>query len=174
MNFLQTIFEELRRSPSKPILQEVRDGQLLSTSCEELLDNISRARRFFVQSGLTRGDRCALLGPNSSRWVALDLAIMAEGGIAVPLYSRQSAEELVAIVKDCSPRWICCSDRIVADSLNSGGPVSPRSSFLTKFWAIIQNGRCGEPLQFMRDEWLFFQTRECFHRRSFQTTLRSR
>ena len=35
-------------------------------------------------SGLRKGDRCALVAPNSIRWTALDLAIIAEGLIAVP------------------------------------------------------------------------------------------
>ena len=122
MNFLQTIFEQLRQDPSKPILQEVKDRQLVPTSCEELLDNVARARRFFIEAGLTRGDRCALLAPNSSRWVALDLAIMAEGGVTVPLYSRQSVDELVAILKDSTPRWICCSDRNLAERVSSRWP----------------------------------------------------
>jgi long-chain acyl-CoA synthetase len=127
MSFLQTIFEQLREEPSKPILQEVKDVQLVSTSCEELLDNIFRARRFFRQAGLTQGDRCALLAPNSSRWVALDLAIMAEGGIAVPLYPRQSPQELVSILRDCSPRWICCSDEILAENVTSHCQPMPQT-----------------------------------------------
>lgn len=132
MNFLQTIFEQLRQDPSKPILQEVKDRQLVPTSCEELLDNVARARRFFIEAGLTRGDRCALLAPNSSRWVALDLAIMAEGGITVPLYSRQSADELVAILKDSTPRWICCSDRTLAERVSSRWPNAPATLLFDK------------------------------------------
>jgi long-chain acyl-CoA synthetase len=142
MNFLQTIFEQLRQDPSKPILQEVKDGKLVSTSCEELLDNITWARRSLVQAGLTRGDRCALLGPNSTRWVALDLAIMAEGAISVPLYPRQSAGELVAILKDCAPRWICCSDRTLADGLSSRWPGAPPTLLFDKIL-----GDSGRPLR---------------------------
>jgi len=125
MSFLQTILEQLTQGSSKPILQEIKDGQLVSTSCDELLDNVTRARRFFGQAGLARGDRCALLASNSSRWVALDLAIMAEGGIAVPLYSRQSPQELVTILKDCSPRWLCCSDPTLAEGVISNWKEAP-------------------------------------------------
>ena len=35
---------------------------------------------------LQPGDRVALLAPNSIRWIAVDLALMAEGAIVVPLY----------------------------------------------------------------------------------------
>jgi long-chain acyl-CoA synthetase len=125
MNFLEAILNNLAEAPSKPILQEVWGGQLVSTSSEVLLENIARARRQLTQAGLRRGDRCALLAPNSSRWVAVDLAIMAEGAIVVPLYSRQSPDELVSMMKDCCPRLICCSDLPLSESVVSRWPNAP-------------------------------------------------
>jgi len=50
-----------------------------------LFAQIAAARAFLRASGLAKGERCALVAPNSIRWVALDLAILAEGLIAVPL-----------------------------------------------------------------------------------------
>jgi len=64
---------------------------------------IGHARAFLTQKGLKKGDRCGLLAHNSIRWVAMDLALMAEGLIVVPLYARQAPAELVAMMKDCSP-----------------------------------------------------------------------
>ena len=101
MSFLQTIFSNLSRSPRKTVLQEVREDGLHSVRGADLLDWIGQARRRLREAGLRPGDRCGLLGPNSSRWVAMNLAIMAEGAMAVPLYSRQASDELVAMMKDC-------------------------------------------------------------------------
>src|SRR5262245_12159338 len=108
MNFLETIIGNLAKTPEKVILSEVHENRLVSTSCQQLLSAVNRARQALKAAGLQRGDRCALLAPNSSRWVAVDLAIMAEGGIVVPLYSRQSPAELVAMMKDCTPRVLIC------------------------------------------------------------------
>src|SRR5262245_16942406 len=99
MNFLETIFANLEKTPEKVILLEIHKTRLAQQTCGELLAAIDRARCTLRQAGLNRGDRCALLGPNSSRWVAADLAIMAEGGIVVPFYSRQAPEELIAMMK---------------------------------------------------------------------------
>jgi long-chain acyl-CoA synthetase len=84
-----------------------------------------------------------LLAPNSSRWVALDLAIMAEGAIVVPLYSRQAPEELVSMMKDCSPSLICCSDQPLRDSVLSRWSRAPRVLLFDKIFAMIPE----EPLQ---------------------------
>ena len=43
-----------------------------------LLDQVARARAYLRGAGLRAGDRCALLGPNSIRWAAIDLALMAD------------------------------------------------------------------------------------------------
>src|SRR6185295_11113335 len=110
MNFLENVFKQLESSPQTPFLQEMPDGKTVSVTGGELLDMVGRARAFLSQKGLKKGDRCALLAHNSIRWVAMDLALMAEGLIVVPLYARQAPAELVAMMKDCSPELVCCGD----------------------------------------------------------------
>ena len=117
MSFLEDIFASLQKSGDSPILQEIRDGRVTPISGRELLEEISKAREFLATRGLKKGDRCALYANNGLRWVAMDLAIMAEGLIVVPLYARQAPAELVAIVKDCSPALVCCGDATLRDGL---------------------------------------------------------
>ncbi len=117
MSFLEDIFASLQKSGDSPVLQEIRDGRVTPISGRELLEEISKAREFLSTRGLKKGDRCALYANNGLRWVAMDLAIMAEGLIVVPLYARQARAELVAIVKDCSPALVCCGDATLRDGL---------------------------------------------------------
>ena len=119
MNFIQTIFSNLRGSPEKTVLQEVREEGLHSVTGAGLLGWIGQARRCLREAGLRPGDRCGLLGPNSSHWVAMNLAIMAEGAIAVPLYSRQAPAELVAMMKDCTVSLLCCSRASEIEAIGS-------------------------------------------------------
>ena len=125
MNFLQRIFANLSRGPQKTVLQEVREDGLHSVSGADLLDWIGQARRRLREAGLRPGDRCGLLGPNSSRWVAMNLAIMAEGAMAVPLYSRQAPEELVAMMKDCGVSLLCCAGPSEIEAIRSCWSASP-------------------------------------------------
>ncbi|HUJ95667.1 MAG TPA: AMP-binding protein [Terriglobales bacterium] len=127
MTFVRDIFAELRTAGDAVILQEVHDGEVRSVSGRELLDLVRKARGFLAAQGLQKGDRCALLAHNSIRWAAVDLAIMAEGLIVVPLYARQAPAELVAMMKDCSPALICCGDEMLRDGIaqnrRSAAPV---------------------------------------------------
>ncbi|MBI1955231.1 MAG: AMP-binding protein [Acidobacteria bacterium] len=126
MNFLETIFYHLNQAGPQPVLQEARDGQMIASTGAELLASIQRARAFFHQAGLQKGDRSVLLAPNSIRWAALDLAMMAEELIVVPLYARQAPTELVTMMKDSSPALICCGDSTLRDSICQHWPDAPR------------------------------------------------
>jgi len=127
MNFLEVILSNLETTPDKVILSEVHESGLVSTSCEQLGTAITKIRSSLQEAGLERGDRCALLAPNSSRWVAVDLAIMAEGGIVVPLYARQAPVELVAMMEDCTPKLLVCADEELKQSILSIWPNAPRT-----------------------------------------------
>jgi len=92
-NFLESLFAQLNRADDRVVLREIRGEQFLSVAGSELLEQVGKVRAFLRHSGIQPGDRCALLAPNSIAWVAIDLAMMAEGVIVVPLYARQAADE---------------------------------------------------------------------------------
>jgi long-chain acyl-CoA synthetase len=127
MTFVDQIVESLESSSDAVVLQEMRDGQPLSMTARELLAQVHVARAYLRRLRLKKGDRCALLADNSMQWVAMDLAIMAEGLTVVPLYARQAAAELVAMMRDCSPSLIACGDRSLADSIVQAWPDAPPS-----------------------------------------------
>ena len=101
----------------------------------DLLAQIAVARAFLRASGLAKGDRCALVAPNSIRWAALDLAIIAEGLIAVPMYARQAAGELAAMLRDAAPGLICCGDAALRDAISAAWPDAPRFVLFEELFA---------------------------------------
>jgi len=135
MNFLENILDRLSKAPDQPVLQEVRAGRLVTATGGELLASVRAARTFLAQAGLRRGDHCALLAHNSIRWAALDLAMMAEGIIAVSLYARQSPTELAGMLKDCSASLVCCGDSSLRDGIEQAWPEAPRRVLLEEVFA---------------------------------------
>jgi long-chain acyl-CoA synthetase len=120
MTFLENIFARLERASNSPVLREVRDSRIVSVSGAELLALVGQAREFLAARGFKKGERCAVLAPNSIRWVALDLALMAEGLIVVPLDPRQVPHEIAAVIKDSTPLLICCSQPVAGGSTAAG------------------------------------------------------
>ena len=116
-NFLEDIFAQLKRADARVVLREIRSEQFVSVTGSELLEQVQKARAFLRNSGVQPGERCALLAPNSIRWVAFDLALMAEGVVVVPLYSRQAPGELAAMMKDCQPRLLFLNDAEIGEAV---------------------------------------------------------
>src|SRR6202142_3682581 len=135
MTFLEAIFERLQAAGTSTVLQEIHEGRTVTASGVELLARVQQARQFLSRRELKKGDRCALLAPNSIRWVALDLALMAEGIVVVPLYARQSPAELVAMMQDSTPSRIFCLDAAIGSEIKKLWPQAPQISLLEGVYA---------------------------------------
>jgi len=139
MPFVGDIFSQLKAPQFKAsqsnagadvrVLQEIRDSQVTGMTGSEFLELIQKARTFLAAKGLQKGDRCGLLAANSIRWIAMNLAAIAEGLIVVPLYFRQAPAELVAMMKDSTPALICCGDATLRDGIQRTWPSAPHFLF---------------------------------------------
>jgi long-chain acyl-CoA synthetase len=166
-NFIDTILAQMKAAKGRVMLRELRGGEFLSVTGGELLERIEVARNYLKNLGIQPGNRCALLGPNSISWVAVDLALLAEGVITVPLYFRQAPADLVVMLKDSQPKlllvnnaaageavrqaWIDAPKIITFDEILSSGTASGTGSSLalrsgTEIVTIIYtSGTLGEP-----------------------------
>jgi long-chain acyl-CoA synthetase len=121
-NFLEDIFAQLKKADSRVVLREIHGEEFVSLSGKELLEQVGRVRAHLRRTGLQPGERCGLLAPNSARWVAFNLALLAEGIIVVPLYARQAPAELAAMMKDCLPRFLFTSDAALGEAVAKALP----------------------------------------------------
>ena len=153
MNFLEKIFSELRESGTRPVLREMCESGPVTVTARELLEMVGQARAFLRRSGLQPGDRCGLLAPNSIRWVAMDLALMAEGIVVVPLYARQAPGELVFMLRDCGATLVCCGDEQLREGIAANWTVDapPLALFEQIFGAAEAAGEI-VPAPLARDE----------------------
>lgn len=122
MSFHETIFAALHKAGDKDALIEIHGKEKRPLAASAVLALVARARGALRQAGVQPGDRVALLAPNSGKWVAVDLAILAEGAIVVPLYSRQDPRELAVMVRDCAPALVIAEGPALADGLRAAWP----------------------------------------------------
>src|SRR5712692_2486390 len=137
-NFLETILAQLKRADGRVVLREIRGDRFVSVTGRELLEQIQLVRIFLRSSRVQPGDRCALLAANSIRWAAFHLALLAEGVIVVPLYSRQAPAELAGMMKDCQPRLIFVSEAALGEGVAQAWPEAPRRVLFDE--ALRQSG----------------------------------
>ena len=150
MPFVGEIFSQLKAAPQNTVLQEIRDGQFSSVTGPGLLELVRKARTFLASKGLKKGDRCGILAANSIRWIALDLAAMAEGLIVVPLYFRQAPAELVTMMKDSTPALVCCGDAALRTAIRQTWPEAPPLPLFDDVFAGVEGISLDRPQ--VRDE----------------------
>jgi len=70
-----------------------------------------------VARGVVPGDRVCIVSQTRLEWVLCDLAIMLAGGIAVPIYASNTAEQCEFIVRDAGAKVVMVEDAAQRDKL---------------------------------------------------------
>ncbi len=99
-----------RMSPDKPAL--LQDGR--STTYAELDARATELAHGLRARGVTRGDRVAYLGLNSTTFVETMFAVAKLGAVVVPLNTRLAAPEIGFILSDSAPRVLVWAPELEA------------------------------------------------------------
>jgi long-chain acyl-CoA synthetase len=140
-NFLENIFTRLEASRQRVVLREVHSeaaDKIVSVSAAELLALVEHARTWLRARQIAAGERCGLIAANSIHWIAVDLALMAEGIVVVPLYHRQTAAELAAILRDCQPRLVLTGDDETAAAFVAAWPEISKPATLAEIFRTAE------------------------------------
>ena len=125
VDLAQHFYAQLKAHPDKALITEVQGQQLVPSHGRELAARIAAGRGSLRARGVGAGQRVVLLAPNSSAWLAADLALMFEGAISVPMYARQAPHELVGMMKDCDASLVLCADETLASGIIAHWPNAP-------------------------------------------------
>jgi len=71
---------------------------------------IHSAAKRLVAFGLRKGDAVGILSPNRPQWIVADLAVLALGGIVVPIYQTLHADQMKYIINDSGMRMLFVGD----------------------------------------------------------------
>lgn len=129
MSVFATIFEKLGTVKDKELLKEIHGDSFQSMTGGELSSLVAKARGTLKSKGVQAGDRVGLLAPNSNRWVAADLAIIAESAVVVPLYARQEPKELAEMLEDCGAKFVVsATDELAKNFAEAWSTVSDKDA----------------------------------------------
>jgi long-chain acyl-CoA synthetase len=80
-------------------------------SSAEIYRGVVGVARALESWGIRKGDRVAILSENRPEWTITDFAALALGGVTVPIYSTQTAEQTSFILNDSGARIIAVSSK---------------------------------------------------------------
>jgi len=79
----------------KKALNEREEGVWTSLSHQELLSEVRAMTLYLSSIGIKKGEHVGIVATSGIRWVIADLAIMACGGVTVPLFANISSENFL-------------------------------------------------------------------------------
>lgn len=97
-NIASMLQRNVQRFGNQPVYSENRTGNYARTTWNQLYEDILNIAFNLTQYGFRRGDKMIIYSPNRLEMLQLELAVMASGGIAVPIFAyfhKETAELLI-------------------------------------------------------------------------------
>lgn len=120
----QALVEWGEKNPDRPFLHQPVDGRVDTYSWSQCVDISSRLAAAFVNLGLDREDKIALLSKNCAEWFLTDLAIAMAGMISVPIYPTASRETISYVIGHSEAKAIVIGKlddpQVAADAVPAG------------------------------------------------------
>ncbi|MCZ6679084.1 MAG: long-chain fatty acid--CoA ligase [Candidatus Poribacteria bacterium] len=114
-----TLQNTIQQHGSKAALSYKIDGAYQDISYAELGKRVKHFCLGLIELGVQKGDRVALLSENRPEWAITDLAILAAGGMNVPMFSTLTSAQVEYIVRDSGAKIICVSSEKQFQKVNA-------------------------------------------------------
>ncbi len=97
------------------------DGQAHRRSATDVRADVLAAANALRGTGVGQGTRVAIVGPNTTRYLTLDLALGLLGAVTVPLYATTPSDEIDAILRTSGAEVLLVGSLRILEDL---GPVA--------------------------------------------------
>ena len=147
-------FHVLGRFQKPQHVGRCRGSDIEALSSRELFERIRDVSLGLVALGVRRGDRVAIVSESRPEWLIADLAILAAGGVTVPIYPTLSAAQARYILDDAGARVVIASTALqlrkvqevrhmlpaVESLVLIDGAVDPASPSMLTFQDLAERG----------------------------------
>lgn len=95
------VFDNAAQHPSDVLYRrKATDGTWSEVTAAEFAEQVTRIAAGLIAAGVQAGDRVALLSRTRYEWTLFDYAILAAGGVTVPIYETSSPDQISWIVSN--------------------------------------------------------------------------
>ncbi len=110
-------FHIMGRHPGPLCVGRCRGDEVVGLSSQELFERVRDLALGLGALGMARGDRVAIVSESRPEWVLSDLAVLAGGGVSVPIYPTLSSAQARYILQDCGARLAIVSGRPLLEKI---------------------------------------------------------
>ena len=105
-HLLQPVMTWAASEPDRALAAYREGDRFVEVTAHELYQRCRALAKGFLAAGLQPGERVALMSSTRLEWVIVDYAVLAAGGVTVPIYDTSSAEQVQWIVGDSEARLL--------------------------------------------------------------------
>lgn len=105
-NLLEPFLGNVEKLGDQPCLQYKKDGSWKSLSWTETEKIVGGIALGLQASGFATGDRVGLFSSTRVEWTLCDLAVLSLGGVTVPIYPSNTAEQAAFILRNSGARFV--------------------------------------------------------------------
>lgn len=113
-NIISLFFKTARRRGDAVCARFKREGSWQEIRWVEMARAVANVAFALRSRGLRHGDRVAICAPTCLEWTIADCAILAAGGVSVPLYTSLTPDRIARILDDAAPSFLFIDDEHLA------------------------------------------------------------
>jgi len=133
-NLTNLISERAHFEPERVLVSRPMGDRWQAVTAKEYEEEIKAVAKGFIASGISIGDRVAIMAKTRYEWTVLDFAIWYAGAVPVPIYETSSAEQVDWILTDSAAVAIVVETPALAELVQ---PVMPATC--KNIWNITYN-----------------------------------
>lgn len=141
----RTLPELFRRSVKEHDLPDAlnykQDGEWIAISSQELIRRSENVALGLYSLGLRKGDRAAILAPNSPEWTIADAGCQFAGIVDVPIYTTLTPDAVEYILNDSAARVLFLQDAASYERLRDAIENCPSVEKIVLFEATPKTDR---------------------------------
>ncbi|MEO6503877.1 MAG: AMP-dependent synthetase/ligase [Jatrophihabitantaceae bacterium] len=129
----QYVFDNARTRPELVSLKVRGSDGWSEVTAAEFAEQVLGVARGLIATGVQPGDRVALMSKTRYEWTLFDFAVLAVGGVVVPIYETSSAEQVEWILSDSEAESVVVESPAHAAIVEQVRARTPR---LSQVWQI--------------------------------------
>ncbi|WP_336250829.1 AMP-dependent synthetase/ligase [Stomatohabitans albus] len=131
----ETVFRRARETPDVTLaLRRDANNEWESVSCQTYAQEVCQVASMLIGRGIQLGDRVAIMANTSYVWALMDYGIMAAGGVTVPIYETDSADQINYILNDSGVVAVLCDKEVLRDRIQ--GVIDSNQTQVRDLWCV--------------------------------------
>jgi len=125
------------RSPERVALRYKVGDAWQDLSYGQFYQRVLMAARGLAKLGVEPGEKVAILSENRAGWVIADLGVLALGGVTVPVYATNTADQVAYVLQHSEARIVFVSNRLQYEKLLQVRDQLPKLETVISFERFI-------------------------------------